>query len=109
MFGSEKGVMKYKNWKVSSICLKQLEKNHELDWVVSVCISLLPEDAPARSVCCPACARGRRGKWMKILFEMPMWRLRDNIKTDLEEIGWDAVDMIQLLRTRTHWRVLAKM
>jgi len=31
-------------------------EHHELDWVVRVDISLLPEDAPACSVCCPACA-----------------------------------------------------
>jgi hypothetical protein len=46
---------------------------------------------------------------MKILFEMPRWRLRDTIKTDLKEIEWDAVDMIQLTHTRIHWRVLANI
>jgi hypothetical protein len=84
-------------------------KHHKLDWVVRVDISLLPEDAPACSVCCPACATGRRAKCMKIPFEMPRWRLRDNIKTDLKEIGCDAVDMVQLTRTRIHWRVLANV
>jgi hypothetical protein len=46
---------------------------------------------------------------MKIPFEMPRWRLMDDIKMDLKEIGWDAVDMIQVTRTRIHWRVLANM
>lgn len=72
-------MINYKNWKVSIICLKQL-KNHELDWVVTADISVLPEDASA-------CAMGRRVKWMSIPFEMPRSRLRDSIKTDLKEIG----------------------
>jgi hypothetical protein len=30
----------------------------------------------------------------------------DNIKMDLREIGWDAMDWIDLAQDRDHWRAL---
>jgi len=80
MFGLEKGVIKYKNWKVSNACLRQLQNT--TNWIGSwQSTSLYYLRTP------PACATGRRGKWMKIPFEITRWRLRDNIKTDLKEVG----------------------
>jgi hypothetical protein len=32
----------------------------------------------------------------------------DNIKMDLREIGWDAVDWIDLAQDRDQWRALVK-
>jgi hypothetical protein len=53
MFWIRKGAIKYKNWKVSSICLKQLQKNHELDCVLSVDIYYLRTPQPAPYVTQP--------------------------------------------------------
>jgi hypothetical protein len=36
----------------------------------------------------------------------PRWKLEDNIKTDLREIGWDCVDWIDLAHDRDQWRAL---
>jgi hypothetical protein len=36
----------------------------------------------------------------------PRRRCVDNIKMDLEEIGWDGVDWIELAQDRDQWRAL---
>jgi hypothetical protein len=38
----------------------------------------------------------------------PRWRLVDNIKMDLVEIGWDGVDRIGMKLDRDRWRALFK-
>jgi hypothetical protein len=32
----------------------------------------------------------------------------DDIKTDLKEIGWDGMDLIDLVQDRDQWRALVK-
>jgi hypothetical protein len=60
--------------------------------------------------------RGKKRNAYKILVEnpegkRPLGRPRrrwvDNIKTDLREIGWDAMDWIDLAQGRDQWRALA--
>jgi hypothetical protein len=46
---------------------------------------------------------------MKIPFEIPRSRLRDNIKMNLKEIGLDAVEMIRQTYTRVSWWDLANI
>jgi hypothetical protein len=36
----------------------------------------------------------------------PRRRWVDNIKTDLREIGWDGVNLIDMAQDRDQWRVL---
>jgi hypothetical protein len=36
----------------------------------------------------------------------PRRRWKDNIKTDLREIGWDSMDWIDLAQDRDQWRAL---
>jgi hypothetical protein len=36
----------------------------------------------------------------------PLGRWQDNIKTDLQEVGWGAVDWINLAQDRDKWRAL---
>jgi hypothetical protein len=36
----------------------------------------------------------------------PLGRWQDNIKTDLQEVGWSAVDWINLAQDRDKWRAL---
>jgi hypothetical protein len=42
----------------------------------------------------------------KRLFGRPMRRLEDNIKMDLQEVGWEDMDWIDLAQDRDRWRVL---
>jgi hypothetical protein len=39
----------------------------------------------------------------------PRHRLVDNIKMDLRETGWDAMDWIDLAQDRDQWRALVNM
>jgi hypothetical protein len=36
----------------------------------------------------------------------PRRRWEDNIKTDLQEVGWDGMDCIDLAQDRDRWRAL---
>jgi hypothetical protein len=36
----------------------------------------------------------------------PLGRWEDNIKTDLQEVGWGAMDWINLAEDRDKWRAL---
>jgi hypothetical protein len=36
----------------------------------------------------------------------PRLRLEDNIKTDLQEVGWEGVDWIDMAQDRDRWRAL---
>jgi hypothetical protein len=42
----------------------------------------------------------------KILIERRRWRWEDNIKIDLREIGWNAIDWIDLAQDKDQWRAL---
>jgi hypothetical protein len=42
----------------------------------------------------------------KIPLGRPRRRRVDNIKMDLIEIGWDGMDLIDLVQDRDHWRAL---
>jgi hypothetical protein len=38
--------------------------------------------------------------------ERPMRRWKDNIKVDLQEVGWGGMDWINLVQDRNRWRDL---
>jgi hypothetical protein len=42
----------------------------------------------------------------KIPFGRPRRRWKDNIRMDLEKIGWESVDWIHLSQDRDQWRAL---
>jgi hypothetical protein len=60
--------------------------------------------------------RSRRMRWsghvaqMEIWREETIWRPRhrweDNIRMDLEDIGWEGVDWMHLGEDRDHWQAL---
>ena len=39
-------------------------------------------------------------------FERPRYRLEDNIKMDLQEMGWGGMDWIALAQDMDRWQVL---
>jgi hypothetical protein len=45
----------------------------------------------------------------KITLGRPRRRWVDNIKMDLQEIGWDGVDWIDMAQDRDQWRVFVNM
>ena len=40
------------------------------------------------------------------LFRRPMRRWEDNIKLDLQEMGWDGMDWIELVWDKDSWQTL---
>jgi hypothetical protein len=43
------------------------------------------------------------------LQQKPRVRWEDNIKMDLNDIGWDGVDWIHMAQDRDQWRALVNM
>jgi hypothetical protein len=43
---------------------------------------------------------------LKRLLERPRLRWEDNIKMDLQEVGWRGMDWIDLAQDRERWRTL---
>jgi hypothetical protein len=41
-----------------------------------------------------------------ISFGRPRCRWEDNIKMDLQEVGWEAMDWIDMAKVRDRWRAL---
>ena len=39
-------------------------------------------------------------------FVRPRHKWEDNIKTDLQEVGWGGMDWIELVQDRSRWRTL---
>jgi hypothetical protein len=36
----------------------------------------------------------------------PRWRWEDNVKVDLQDVGWGGMDWIELAQDRDRWRAL---
>jgi hypothetical protein len=56
------------------------------------------------------CVGDRRGAWRVLVGKRPLRRLRhvweDNIKKDLQEVGWVGMDWIDQAEDRDRWRAL---
>ena len=44
--------------------------------------------------------------YLKRSLERPRHRWEDNIKMDLQEVGWPGMDWIELVQDRDSWRTL---